>query len=1257
MQISDLFDIPERPDLSLFIVGIDDDNEATVRKNIADFVVTDKLKEGLDGLLGSAGGMLERNKDIGRFVYGSFGSGKSHLMTILGRMLGRKEIVYDLGRPALRELQARHPWMERRRCLVVRLNMMGKTSLVHALYEAFQTAMAAERPAAARLDFTDEAEVFALFEKDAARLGGLGPALQQVAADNALAEVGGFGAQMPAPVLERAYHAFRDGDRKKRLTLAAALLTWRNHGRVVRPDDLWVAPAAGFDRMARQAQEQGFDTIVWMIDELVIWLRGQTRDTYVSQINTLSAMVDHDSPRVLPFFVLVAVQTDISETCPNDLSEQGFREQLSFISNRFRPALHLEEQDLYEVCAQRVLAPRADLPPQRRQAMEQAIDASFRQHDKLVRLLCGSEDLARVRRIYPFHPAILRVLIDVTQALSRNRTAIAALYGMLDAHRSLPIGRFLPLAALWEILFIPDNVRALDNNVRSELSQRLSHTVQTWERLAGKVAAISRDDGLADTGTESKAQTELRQILRTALLCQLSERPYFPDGRALRESVTGGTLYAFAQSEISSVSEATGRSRVTRQLRRLSGVAPEVTVGEGDDPRVDIRTRNLDIERVLGAARDKVQHHHRFAWMRTLMRDVLGLPIGDKTEGKFKVTWRGTERTARVVVTNVRTAPYAGSQNAFDPGDADLLILVDYPFDEDERSGPQEDADAAERARARATQWTLCWLPEHLTATEHAALTNAAAIDIIRQTRQAALADYSPNDAREIAAALEAFQAGRRLELESALSRCFFERHRLVPLKAALDSASLSGGDRTRSLDVLARQMLDARYPRHPVLGRRIGPAELSEVSDWVVRAAVTGQPAEPPRASGLVDALAVPLQIVFPGQGRVTARRDGEYLERVLAWAAGRTSFDAVELRRLLAAEDGWQMGFNKDFQDFFLFWLLQVEGYEAQDNGRGLTLTSPRSLPERFRLVKDEVVDAPTWEGAIAAAAALLGTKNHADLPTSPAQARLVREIRDIVNRLYGAVDTFTADLRRALPPVQLLPADSARLATADALKDLFSAVQRTTENAPLCRYLAGLPAAGAATFRDACALRNALPLEQAALQQILSRDRHLLTIQTRGTPEEQQTTLTRLRGMLSDGVSTSLLHQKTGLWAAHTDSVFTAVIGRINDAPPAAPPVAVAPPAAAVIPAPPPVAPPPAAVAHPAAPLAAVAHPAAPPAAVAHPAVPPAAGPAARPALSLTLPADGALAALAAQLPPLLAAFGGRRVRLTVTVEDAP
>ena len=227
MRIVDYLDLPDYPDLDAFITRLDD-SEERVRKNLEQFVVTDKMRDDLHELLGSVGDRVGGGKDVGRFIYGSFGSGKSHLLTVLGKMLESDEQVYDLGHKHLRRLRSQHGWLDDKKVLVVRLNMMGKESLVTALYDAFNEALPASVP---KLSFTDDQRIFDLVDGDARRLGGMEKLLESAVDEGAFQHVVGIPPDLPLPMLLDYVQRVRtEGSRKQRLGLAAALQTWRNHG-------------------------------------------------------------------------------------------------------------------------------------------------------------------------------------------------------------------------------------------------------------------------------------------------------------------------------------------------------------------------------------------------------------------------------------------------------------------------------------------------------------------------------------------------------------------------------------------------------------------------------------------------------------------------------------------------------------------------------------------------------------------------------------------------------------------------------------------------------------------------------------------------------------------------------------------------------------------------------------------------------------------------------------------------------------------
>jgi hypothetical protein len=1130
--------------LDAFITRLTDDADR-VRQNLRTFVVGDNVAAQLDTMLGELGRRLADSRDMGRYIYGNFGSGKSHLMTVLGKMLEGDEEVYDIGHPALRRLRGRHPWLGQQKMLVLRINMMNKQTLTRALYEAYNAALPTGTP---QLSFTDEERVFSLMDIDADRLGGPDKLVEQMSREGAT----GLPNLPPAQRVEWIAR-MRRGGQEQRLSLAAAFLNWRNRGATLtQAEELWVDARTGLDRIARHAQSLGYTALGWLIDELIIWIRGKGRAEYIAGLNTISSMVDHDAARVLPFFVAVAVQHDIKRTCPDDISENDFQEHIRFIQDRFTPPVTLEDQDLYEVAAQRVLARNPAMDPADERAFEEAIEQLFSRNRQAIEALSGGLSLEFVRRLYPFHPALLRILVDVTQVLSRNRTAVAALYLLLERYGDLRPGKFIPVGALWDILFTSENVSALRQNSSSRSAQRMADSFATMERIDGKVAEVAPVVGFTPDA--------LRALVRTVLLCQLSERPY-AQGRPLSEGVTASTLLRLNQTEVTASHERVGLSQVSSAFRRLGGLALQVQVSPPDnDPQIHIKTEQVDIEKVLVLGRGEVNHAQRFAYIRRLVNEELGLGLRDGTEATLEVTWKGTKRKGKVKLANVRTLPYAGTTNAFDPQGQDFLLLVDYPFDEESGRGQQDDVDTVERARARASHWTLAWLPAHLSDSEREALDNAAAVEVIRRDERRFFENISPREAETTRRALEGFQAGRKGELIEAIRRVYFGAgSRVESLKALLGVVSVASVERAVAMETLGKHILDKRFPSHPDFRRRVNNADLGSVAEWVIRAAKLGQPVEL-RATelALAEAFALPLDLVWVNAGSITRRVDGRYLSAIRAWIGERTSFDAHELRTLLMADrdsvrtreaEGWGFGLTKEVANLLLLYLLEVEGYEALVNERSTTIGSLGDLPERFRLVKDDVVDASTWDKATRVTEFLFGQQRRADLPSSPEQARLSREVgtkgRELLDAVKGYLESWTAVASWAgvdLP-------QSMRAGSALRLRVFLEGVVGETGNAPRMRRLAVAAevSEGSAPVARFAFIRQHLADERSALALFPAQRLAFQQLSQRGDEGDQTVVITRLRNLLRDDWDTSLLKSTANLWARVAEERFAALLDR--------------------------------------------------------------------------------------------------------------
>ena len=1147
MRILDALEIPSITDLDEFITRLDTTDQARIERDLRQFVVAKNVEPQLESMLQAVGERFAQGVSTGRFIFGSFGTGKSHLMSVLGRMFEGDERVYDLGDPALGRLRAKNPWIDDGKTLVVRLNMMDKKSVLSALAQAFNAALP---EGSEPVQLTDEARIFALIESDAERMGMDLDAYLQRAVDQKAINSVAF------------YHRERAASRDRRMSLAAKLLNWRETGeKVFRPQDLWVDQVEAFGRMAEHATGLGYTRIVWLIDELIIWIRSKARAEYIEQLNMLSALVDHDSlnTRTLPFLVLVAVQQDIKHTCPDDLSEEDFHKHIGHIGNRFEPRLELEQQDLYEICIRRVLQPREA----EAEGFRAAIDKAFDKHHESISALAGDTDLAVARQLYPFHPALLRVLVDVTQVLSRSRTAMAVLYKLLHERRALEVGKFIPVGDLFGVVLDSGNVNSVRDQ-RNKMAQRFTAAYDTYQQLAGKIDAAAQAFG-------ANAPAELHQLVRTVLLCQLSQHPHFRDGRPLSERVTASTLFRLNQTDVRALKERTGITKVTKMFRHL-GADPRVQLrGDAQDPIIEIKTENnMNLEGVLSEARAKVQHPDRFRYCRKLLNDALGLGLSDLNQGRRTVRWRGTKRAGLVHLANVRTLSYAGSQNQFEAPDDAFLILVDYPFDEEPGKGQQDDIATVHQARKRRRAWTVAWLPAHFSETERRALTNSTAVELIRANPQTYLTnEYTPRQAEQIMRALESYQSNQEATIKEAIQRVYFKEGLIHGLGEGLDEISIAGKDAGKVADHLARTILSARYPRHPMFTRDVRSKDLQQVADHVVRVSLTGQPLDlKVRDIELVKAIAEPMELVYVSETSISKRPDGPILRALHDWIGDRTEFQADEMHTFLAGEGKNGFGFTDDLYRFFAWYLLQAEGYEARRRGgSSLTVDALTGILSGLTFVKAKVVDAATWEAARTLARRLLGVRGRRDVPSAPEQAKLQRDTLTAIKRRKQAVKGLIKEFEEVCGWADVLPTDSARGQRYTALRDVLTELGGIDEPHDLAIALARHGQTGElqalmplAPPRDPEKGTDVIVDETRAAGQINPQRVAFATVAKRGTAEEKAAVVDSLRDLLKAGLNRPLaVHVEA--WATLASQTARDILDR--DAVPPPPKVTAAPP----------------------------------------------------------------------------------------------
>ncbi len=945
LTISDVFDLPRKQDIRAmgFVVKLREAEPSSdeVRQLVEDYVITPAIAQELPRILDDMKQVFDRGEEYGRFVHGSFGSGKSHFMTMLAMLLENVEVAWDKFRPLIREHRralaergqdAGDPesWLPGANLLVVRIHMLSvrgrTTGLDRAVYDAFNQAL--QRRGKQRFEFLHVDGIFDEVRREADEYGDI--------VWKRLETAGIVGGRQDFEALAR-------GSARARERFARA---WLEHkGRDASQAGIDPNWSEGLRRMSEHARAQGFGGIVLMIDEFLLWLAEKSGQEFAREINDLNVVVDHSTgQRAAPVFVFVARQRNLQEFFPDLVDEGKIHEHLDHHAKRFE-VTRLQDVELRHIVKGRVLRPRdAD-------AVARAVDGLSGRHKKLLPALLAGADLEYLRDVYPFHPALIEMLVDVTSLMQRERSALRLLYELLVVHYpDLPLGEFLPVGSAFEALFPESGVEA---SKKVELMQDIHH--QYHARLAPAMAKMEED-----TASEFDAERRhaLDQLVRTVLLAEVSPR--------LKQS--GLTIERLVQLNSVDVEGETFRGRIRvaeTDLLALSQLVPDLQVaGQGKTAIVRYVLGRVSLGEVLGRARSKVDSPaQRFKVFWAALKAALqiaplrGFEEGGANEGEWELLWRRTRRKGRLKLGNVREMSYED----FDPPAGAFCVLVDYPWDEPGHTVDEDRLRATNVRKKKGTLHTACWLPRHMTPGELGVLTELAAVRyLISDAGQEDLLEtLGPQDRAKI---LD--QASiRQKTLEGQLGELLRE----VYIRHGEFQALISDVDRSRPRETLAENLehiatllMDRRYPQHPHFGAEPRKADLEKLLDWMVQAGEANVSVAYDEGSGkILRTLGQPLELVNLGQTKASLRLDSRYIKDVLQ-RADQDSLPWAPIAEYLRDTYGLQ----PLVVDLFLCFLCQ-RGHRALRELDGDPVDVAIGMPTatRIRLQRGKLLGAADW------------------------------------------------------------------------------------------------------------------------------------------------------------------------------------------------------------------------------------------------------------------------------------------------------
>ncbi|MCC7380504.1 MAG: hypothetical protein IT384_01640 [Deltaproteobacteria bacterium] len=846
-RVRDLFELPESIHMIAFVEVLDSavrDPKATAEK----YVVTPELRASFDRALTVVGKSLQDQRSQAAFLHGSFGSGKSHFMALLSLMLQANEEVWRI--PELHALRAKHGFIGKKKLLELHFHMVGHSSLEEAIFSRYVRFVQENHASATIPGVFADAKLF----EDAARM------LEELGDGTFFAPMNaGLEANEAWGTFGRSEHwdrarfdaAVASSDTKVREELFSALVKSRFRA-YAQESRQYVDLDTGLAVLARHAKELGYHGVILFLDEVILWLAGRASDVswFHGEVQKLVKLVEaQDSYREIPIVSILARQRDLAEMVGVDyagVENALLRDSLKWSELRYEK-ITLEDSNLPAIVERRVLRPKGE-------DAQGAIDTAF---DKLKSGAAGSTwqtmlgsklDAKAFRQLYPFSPALVDALVALSNSLQRQRTAIRLLTEILVEHiEDLALGEVVGVGDLFDVLAGGEDTADGVMRARFESAKEIylyqflpliqaanaTNTPASCQRL--------RPEHPARIGCSNCPQKGCRadnRLIKTLLIAAL-----VPEVPVLKD-LTAGKLAQLNHGSIRAPFGGDTASVVAQKLKTWAAkTSGQLHVGNEADPRAWVQLEGVDLGPILKAAQSFDKTGARQRVICNLLFEAMGIePLADWGRD-HKEEWRGTARLGHIRFGNVRKM---GPETMRCPEGHDWRVIVDYPFDDPE-FGPRDDEAVVEKFREEGGSWTLFWLPSFFSAEIKQMLGELVILERILE---------APATTRSYVSHLSVENQGRaindltnlRTQKQSRVRQVLEQAYGLAKAKEGdLDTSNTaerhvivaqSGAQVVPTLasslaDALPRYieaLLDARYPRHPKLTKKMTPKRVEEL-------------------------------------------------------------------------------------------------------------------------------------------------------------------------------------------------------------------------------------------------------------------------------------------------------------------------------------------------------------------------------------------------------------------------------------------
>ena len=1101
--LREVLEIPERAGDEDYVLRLTDSvDDTAVAATLEQYVVTPALVEAFDTALGLVADALRTGISRGAFLYGSFGSGKSHFMAVLYALLRHNPAAR--AKAELQQVIARHDdVLLDKKVLPLAFHLLGAKSMEQAIFDGYLRQIEERHPGAPlpALHLSDGilADAAAMRARDgderffAALNGGANAGADPWA--------GLLGSGQWTPQTYEAARAAAPGTKDRQLLVTA--LVERFFGSYTRQAS-FVDLDTGLAAIAQHAKLLGYDGVALFLDELVLWLTFAVRDQefFRTEVQKLTKLVEAGAgSRAIPLISFVSRQMDLrrwfAESGASGAEQEALDTAFRHQESRFGKIV-LGDDNLPFVASKRLLR-RNPANPQAEVELTGAFARLERRPEIWDVLLDGvntdeehrGADEKAFRLTYPFSPALISALRHLASAMQRERTALKVMQQMLvDRRETLTVDDVIPVGDAFD--YIVSGKDALDTQTAALFrSASALYTDKLRPEILAKYGLT--EAALADGAPVPDGLRADDRLAKTLLLAAVA-----PGVPALKE-ITASRLASLNHGSIRTLLPGGEASTVLAQVREWSKKIPEIHVGnEVPNPVIRVQLTDVDYETVVEKVNGEDNEGRRRELIRGLVRQALGISDRDTDLAgvvSHPVIWRGSRREVDIVFGNVRDATWL-SEDHFRARPGTWRFVIDFPFDQPGHSGDEDHARLDRLIESGLESHTVAWLPRFLPPDRMAEVRRLVILDWLLSgtgERWTSNSDHLSEVERvQAKAILETQRTALREGLRRALQYSYgaaaapggfgsagatagggAEGRILVSLDRGFRPAAPVGADLGAAFGNLVDQAFSATYPSHPRFepgDAEVTVRELSAVYAHVERAVT--DPDGRVKLEGDISAVRRVANSLGVGKAGETHFLFGD--DRFTPWAA---EFERAATRAGLQPQDAvtagrvrqWigamepPYGLRDEVADLIVLAWAALRQRAWYHYGSPIVPPGPGKVRPEMELRPEPLPVPADWELAAARAEKIFGIRANPYL-TAASVAALAGQLTERAAAAADSAYHLVSQLEAAYQHLRISPDEPAgRLRTARACVSLVDGIRRAPDRVSVITSLAraALPA----------------------------------------------------------------------------------------------------------------------------------------------------------------------------------------------------